>query len=164
VECGDGHDHPRLVRDHPPTRQACGQEVRPRLGRDREGELLDIQLDQRYAHDPRVRDPDRVERDVDTACRVDHGLQVLVHSLLVERVDLRRLGGSAGGSDVLGDRFDGGQVAPGEKHLGTLRRKGACDRTADSASSSVDHGDLVLQHHLCSPFGFSGAHTRPSRR
>ena len=29
-----------------------------------------------------------------------------VHGLLVERVDLRRLGGSAGGDDVLGDRVD----------------------------------------------------------
>ena len=155
---------PDLFADHPPGRQACGQEVRPRLGRDREGELLDIQLDQRYAHDPRVRDPDRVERDVDTACRVDHGLQMLVHRLLIERVDLRRLGGSAGGSDVLGDHFDGGQVAPGEKHLGTLRRKGACDRAADPASSSVDHRNLVLQHHLWFSFAFPGAHTLQSRR
>ena len=34
---------------------------------------------------------------------------MLVHSLLVESVDLRRLGGN----DVLGDRFDRRQVAPG---------------------------------------------------
>ena len=34
---------------------------------------------------------------------------MLVHGLLVESVDLRRLGGSAGGNDVLGDRFDGCQ-------------------------------------------------------
>ena len=29
-----------------------------------------------------------------------------VHGLLVERVDRRRLGGSAGGNDVLDDGFD----------------------------------------------------------
>ena len=97
---------PDLFADHPPGRQARGQEVRRRVGRDRQGELLDVQLDQRHAQDLRVRDADRVERDVDAARLVDHGLQMLVHGLLVERVDLRRLGGSAGGNDVLRDRFD----------------------------------------------------------
>jgi hypothetical protein len=48
---------------------------------------------------------------------------MLVHGLLVESVDLRRLGGSAGGSDVLGDNFDGCQVAPGEKKIGPSRAK-----------------------------------------
>src|SRR5918996_5209711 len=70
------------------------------------------------------------------------------HGLLVESVDLRRLGGSAGGNDVLGDSFDGCQVAPGEKKIGPLARKGARDSAADRASGSVDHRNLVLQHHL----------------
>jgi hypothetical protein len=59
---------------------------------------------------------------------------MLVHGLLVESVDLRRLGGSAGGNDFLGDNFDGCQVAPGEKKIGPLRRKGACDSAADRVS------------------------------
>ena len=71
-----------------------------------------------------------------------------VHCLLVERVDLRGLGGSAGGNDFLGDNLDGCQVAPGEKELGPLRGKGACDSAADRASGAVDHRNLVLQHHL----------------
>ena len=75
---------------------------------------------------------------------------MLVHRLLVERVDLRRLGGSAGGNDVLGDRLDRCQVAPGEEDPGPLAREGACDGAADRASGSVDHRNLVLQHHLCS--------------
>jgi hypothetical protein len=58
---------------------------------------------------------------------------VLVHGLLVESVDRRRFGGSAGGNDVLDDRFDRFQVAPGEKELGALVRKGACDTPADRA-------------------------------
>src|SRR6266508_4465451 len=62
-----------------------------------------------------------------------------VSGLLVESVDLRSFGGSAGGDDVLGDNFDGCQVAPGEKEVGPLRRKGACDSAADRASGSVDH-------------------------
>src|SRR5437867_5464122 len=73
---------------------------------------------------------------------------MLVHGLLVESVDLRRLGGSAGGNDVLGDRFDGCPEAAREKKIGPLRRKGACDSAADRASRSVDHRNLVLQHHL----------------
>src|SRR5918996_1372545 len=73
---------------------------------------------------------------------------MLVHGLLVESVDLRRLGGSTGGNDVLGDNFDRCQGAPGEKEIGPLRRKGACDSAADRASGSVDHRNLVLQHHL----------------
>src|SRR5215510_716154 len=73
---------------------------------------------------------------------------MLVHGLLVESVDLRHLGGSAGGNDVLGDRFDRCPAAPGEKKLGPLVRKGACDSTADRASSAIDHRNLVLQHHL----------------
>jgi hypothetical protein len=41
--------------------------------RDRQGELLDIQLDQGHTN-LRIRDPDRVERDIDAARLVDHGL------------------------------------------------------------------------------------------
>ncbi len=73
---------------------------------------------------------------------------MLVHGLLVQSVYRRRLGGSAGGSDFLGDNFDGCQSVPGEKEIGPLERKGACDSAADRASGSVDHRNLVLQHHL----------------
>src|SRR5829696_2163008 len=76
---------------------------------------------------------------------------MLVDSHLVESVDLRRLGGSAGGNDVLGDSFDGCQVAPGEKKIGPLARIGACDSTADRTSGSIYHRNLVLQHHLWLP-------------
>jgi len=48
---------------------------------------------------------------------------VLVHGLLVKGVDLCRLGGAAGGNDVLGDRLDRCQVAPGEKQRGPSRAK-----------------------------------------
>src|SRR4051794_22166076 len=74
-----------------------------------------------------------------------------VHGLFVESVDLRRLGASSGGNDFLGDRFDGCPMVPGEKNLGSLARKGVCDRAADRASGSIDHRHFVLQHHLCSP-------------
>src|SRR5258708_16381754 len=79
---------------------------------------------------------------------------MLAHSLLVESVALRRHGGSAGGNDVLSDRFDRCPEAPGEKKLGPFAPKRACDGAADRASGSVDHRDLVLeQHHHFSYFG-----------
>src|SRR5258707_5937493 len=74
---------------------------------------------------------------------------MLVHSLLIESVYLRRHGESAGGNDFFGDDFDGCPVASREKKLGPLTRKGTRDSTADPASGSVDHRNLVLeQHHL----------------
>ena len=79
--------------------------------------MLDIHLHQRHTS-PRIREADGVEGDVDAARLVGHRLQVPVHCLLVESVDPRSPGGSAGGNDILGDTFDGCQVAPGEKQIG----------------------------------------------
>ena len=153
---------PDLFGNHPPGSQARGQKVRPGVGCDRQGELLDIQLDQRHTQNLRIGDPDGVERDIDAARLIDHGLQMRVHSLLVESVDLRRLGGSAGGNDVLRDRFDRCPEAPGEKERAPLARKGARDSTADCPAGSVDHRDLVLQQHLWSPFGICRRPDDPS--
>src|SRR5262245_47705170 len=80
---------------------------------------------------------------------------MLVDSLLVESVHLRRLGASAAGDDFVGDTFDGRLLTPGKKDVGVLARKGACDGAADSASRSVDHRDLVMQQHV-RLFPFSG--------
>src|SRR5262245_59392252 len=77
---------------------------------------------------------------------------MLIYSLLVESVDLGRLGGPAGGNDLRSDRFDRCKFVPGEKSLGPLTRKGARDSAADAASSSVDHGNFVAQHHRGTPF------------
>src|SRR6185436_1718006 len=72
---------------------------------------------------------------------------MVLHSLLVKSVDLRHIGGSAGGDDVLGNNFYGCQGAPSEKKLGPLSRKGACDGSADRPAGSIDHRNLVLQQH-----------------
>src|SRR5580692_18331 len=71
-----------------------------------------------------------------------------VNSLLVESIDLRRLGGATGRSDAPCDRFDRRQFAPGEKDLCPLVCEGACDAAADVASGAIDHCNFVLQHHL----------------
>src|SRR5215472_1323927 len=148
VERGDGHDHPRFLRDHVPCGQTCGQEVRRSVGQDRQGEAFNWKVSEQYPLLLFLGNSDCVERDIDAARLTDHGLQMPVHSLLVESVDLRRLGGSAGGNDVLSDRFDGRKGASGEKDLGSLRSKGACDSTSYRTSSSVDYRNLVLQYHL----------------
>jgi hypothetical protein len=65
---------PRSLPDHPPGGQARGQKVRPGVGRDRQGKLLDVQIDQGHTLQRRVRDADRVERDIDAPRLIDHGL------------------------------------------------------------------------------------------
>src|SRR6266852_9582515 len=77
---------------------------------------------------------------------------MLVNSLLIQSVYPRRLGGSAGGNDFFGDNVDGCSVASREKKLGPLTRKGTRDGAADPASRSVDHRNLVLEHHSLSHF------------
>lgn len=69
---------------------------------------------------------------------------MLVHGLLVDSVDLRRFGESAGRNDVTSDRFDRCPQASGEKNLGPLARKGACNSASDRTSGSVDHCKFVL--------------------
>ena len=76
---------------------------------------------------------------------------MVVYRLLVESVDLDCFCRSAGGNDVLGDGFGRCPEASGEKELGPLARKGACDSTADRTSGSVDHCNLFAQHHLSFP-------------
>jgi len=73
---------------------------------------------------------------------------MLVHRLLIESVDRRRLGGCARGNDVPSERVDRRREAPGDKKLGPLGGKGARDSTTDRTSGSIDHGNLVFQHHL----------------
>jgi hypothetical protein len=84
-----------------------------------------------------------------------------VDLLLVERVDLRRLSGSAGRDNFLSDRFDRYLAATGEKNLSSFACKSARDSTADRTSGSVDHCNLVFQYH----FGFlSWICTGPNRQ
>ena len=109
--------------------------------------MLDTELDQRHPEDLGIRDADRVERDVDATCLFDHGPQVFIDGMLVQRVDDRRRGGSAGPDDVLGEHFERSQVAAGEEQPRSLPGEGVGDRPADGASRPVDDGNLVLEQH-----------------
>ena len=68
---------PYLLATIRPPGQACGQEVRPRVGRDRQQEVRGIQIEEGDAEDLRVRDADGVERDVDAARLIDDLLQMV---------------------------------------------------------------------------------------
>ena len=63
----------------------------------------------------RVRVGDHVEGDVDAAGIRRHGVGVPVDRVLVERVNLGRLGRSARGSDLLGHRVERRGRAAGQK-------------------------------------------------
>jgi hypothetical protein len=153
VERRDRHDDAGAPGDHVPRGQARGEEVRRRVARDRQREQLGVQLGERPAEDRRVRDADRVERDVHAPGPLDDGPQVRRHRRLLERVDLRRLRGPAGGGDLPGDLVHRRLPPPGEEDPRTLGREGACHRTADRATGAVDHRDLVRQHRCRSHAG-----------
>src|SRR6188474_2061666 len=72
---------------------------------------------------------------------------MLGDGVLVESIDLRRLRESAGGNDLLSNRFDRRPEASGEKNPGPLTRKGACNSTARATSGSVDYSILALKYH-----------------
>jgi hypothetical protein len=74
---------------------------------------------------------------------------MLVDSLFVGSVDLRRLGGSASGYDSLAIASTSARLRPVRKNSCPLARKGARNSTTDGTTGSVDHGNFVLEHHLC---------------
>jgi hypothetical protein len=146
MQCGHGHDHPRLVRNHAPCGKARGQEVRLGICRDRPGELPELQIDQRHTQNAGVRNADRIERDIDAPNPVDHRLQMRIDGLLVQGIDLRGHRGSARRNNVLGQRIDGRPIATGEEKRDPLICEGTRDGATDAARGAVHNGDLVLQH------------------
>ena len=74
---------------------------------------------------------------------LDHGVEVLLHGLLVERVDLRGLGDAAGSNDLLGDGIHLRHVASRQEDPCPLACESPGDGAADRAPGSIDHGGLV---------------------
>jgi hypothetical protein len=79
--------------------------VRPGVGCNRQDELLHGEFHQGYAVQCRVRDTDRVERNINTARLVDYGAQMPVRPVVHRE---RRVNGQSGGSDVLAAVHVGG--------------------------------------------------------
>src|SRR6266850_1440314 len=139
----EGQDHAPARLDHVPGGGFGGDEVGPRVARDRQGILLQGQLRERRALE--VLDSDRVERDVDAARLGRDGIGVCVHRSLVKRVDLGGLGHASCRRDVFGHGIELGEGAAGEEYLRALPGEGPGDSAADGASGSVDQGGLVLE-------------------
>src|SRR5207247_656975 len=78
---------------------------------------------------------------------------VLVDSPFVEGIDLRRLGHSACGGDLLGHLVERCKRATGQEDLRPFAGEGPGHRTADRAARSVDHSVLVLEKHVPPPSG-----------
>jgi hypothetical protein len=114
---GDGHDHPGPLPDHPPRRRARGEELGPRSFDDRLREVLSGHVDEQ---DPLDVHADGVEQDVDPLRPGDHVVHVLLDRVLVQRIDLCRLGDAARGGDLLGDRLDLRLGATGEEEVGAF--------------------------------------------
>jgi hypothetical protein len=69
---------------------------------------------------------------------------VLLDSLFVQSIDLRRLGHSYSGRDLLGHLLERGKGATGEEDLRPFASEYAGTGAADRAAPSVDYGVLVL--------------------
>jgi hypothetical protein len=79
---------------------------------------------------------------------MDHGPEMLVHGLFIESIYLRRLDKAAGGGYLLCDIVERRPAASGEKERCPLPSEGARHSTADRASGSVDHCNLVFEHNV----------------
>src|SRR5262245_53801648 len=101
----------------------------------------------------RVGDRDGVEGNVDGSNFRRDCADVLVNRLLVEGIDLRRLGDAAAADDVGCNRFYLGKVASTQKELCTLASECARHRAVDIPSGSVNQRNLVLQDHLARSSG-----------
>ena len=95
-----------------------------------------------------VRVGDQVEGDVDAAGIRRHGGGVLIDRVFVQRVDLRRLGRSPSGADILGHGLELRRCAAGEEDPGALSRECPSNCAADRSAPAVDHSVLVLKQHV----------------
>jgi hypothetical protein len=130
---GDGHDHPGALPDHPPRPRARGEELGPRSLDDRLCEVLSGHVDEQGPLD--VVHANGVEQDVDPLRPGDHVVHVLHYRVLIQRIDLCRLGDAARGGDLLGDRLDPRPGATGEEKIGAFvgERPGNGTRIAPAA-------------------------------
>jgi hypothetical protein len=73
----------------------------------------------------------RVEGDVDASGLLGHGVGVLLDGFLVQSVDLRHLGDSPRGGDLVGHLVERLPGATGEEDVCPLAGEGTGNRTAD---------------------------------
>src|SRR5215204_7332922 len=163
VAACDREDYPRSLFNHVPRYRPRGQELVPHSLRDRPGEMVEGHLGQGFTLNIVIQDC--VEGDVDASSLLGHGGGVILDGLLVQGIDLRRLGHSASRGNLLGHLIERLTGSTGEKHFSPFAGKCAGHRAADRASPSVDYGVLVLEQHLGTPLLIvrTGLHIKTQR-
>src|SRR6266478_2479568 len=81
-----------------------------------------------------------------------------VYRFFIESIDLRALGKSSEGSDLVGDSFDRPSVTSCEKQFGPFSGEGPCDSATHRAAGSVDYRCFILQNHVWIPRAFGHTH------
>src|ERR687898_3444469 len=104
-----------------------------------------MQPGQGFTLSPRIREGDRVERDISTRPALSvTDVMCSPRSLHVKGIALRHTADPPTEMS-LAAAWTGARRRPVRKP-GPLAREGACDGTADRAPGSVEHRDLVLRH------------------
>jgi hypothetical protein len=94
---------------------------------------------------------DRVEADVDGACRGDDRSEMLFDGTFVERIDYSDVRDGAIVRDFGGNRLKTFLLSAGKEDARSLGGEGARYGTPDDSAASIDNGDLVLEKHLVPP-------------
>src|ERR671911_1198470 len=142
-------NHPRSLRDHVTCRRPGGQELCPHGSHYWPLEVFEGHLGERRPL--YVPDRDEVEGDVDTSSARGHGVSVLVDRRLVDGIDLRRLGHSSSGADLLCNLLEALEGTTGKVDLRSFAGEGAGSCATDRPSRPVDHGVLVFEQHSSPP-------------
>ena len=87
-------------------------------------EALNRELDERQALNSRLRDPDRVERDIDGTVLLHDGGGVAFDRLLVQPVNAVCLGCPAAPGDIPRHRVQRRWIAAGQEHPRSFAREG----------------------------------------
>jgi hypothetical protein len=152
----EGEDDTGALLDHVARRGPRREEHGPGERTNRSIEVLKRHLGQGCAL--HVLGRDDVEGDVEGAVLTGHRVGEPVDRDLVKGVDQGRVGGTAGRSDVVGHRVEGGLSTTSQVDRRSFTGEGASDGAADGASASVDHCLLAVERHL-----FIGESAKPRR-
>src|SRR5215211_7223972 len=91
------------------------------------------------------------EMSIHTSSARGHGVSVSVDGVLVDGIDLRRLGHSSSRADLLGHLLEALEGTTGKVDLRSFAGEGAGSCATDRASRPVDHGVLVFEQHSSPP-------------
>jgi RNA polymerase sigma factor (sigma-70 family) len=137
--------------DHAPCCRPCGQEVGSQIGGNREGEVLQRQINHRDAVNARLRNPDGVDGDINASRFSDHVVGMLFDRLLIESIHMSRFDLATESHNFLGDSVEGSSSPTSQKDSGSFTGKGSRNSATNGSSRSVDDGIFLLKQHRNPP-------------